>query len=107
MPKMNVKNQWPLMQLFTFGKVQEIKISFAIVLLKVTVIRFPKAMQVQVGFWIGNCANSGKTDAQNGWYSRYYETYRECLSYLFRNYNLLRSKLDKQFFRLLRTPFKD
>ena len=43
MPKMNVKNQWPLVQFFTFGKVQEIKISFAIVMLKVTVIRFPKA----------------------------------------------------------------
>ena len=30
--------------------------------------QLPKG-QVQVGFWIGNCANSGKTDAQSGWNS--------------------------------------
>ena len=57
------------MQYFTCGKVQEIKISFVIVILKVTVIRFPKA-RFKLDFGrIGNCGNFGKTDAQSGWNS--------------------------------------
>ena len=51
--ELNVKNKWPLIQFFTCGKVQEIKRSFVIVILKVTSNQLPKG-QVQVGFWIGN-----------------------------------------------------
>ena len=40
--ELNVVNQWPSMELSSCGKVKAIKISIAIVILKVTAISFPK-----------------------------------------------------------------